>query len=163
MNDKFLCVLAGYDSITAEIILNLQNDLYNSGYSGTQTKDIPHHITLGTFPIEKENELILLLNRIATEHRRFDISFNHIGIFGGAKVLFVAPDTNTELLNLKECFEENKNWTPHSTLLIDEPDKIVSALPIVMNRFKPMNGKIIELLLYEFWPTRHIATVSLQK
>jgi 2'-5' RNA ligase len=163
MTDKFLCVLAGYDSITTKNISNLQNDLYDSGYNGTQTKDVPHHITLGTFPTEKENELILLLKRIATEFKEFEISLNHIGIFEGAKVLFVAPDTNTNLLNLKEHFGDSKNWTPHSTLLIDEPEKIMSALPIVMNRFKPLNGKINKLYLYEFWPTRHMLTISSQE
>ncbi|MHB8131895.1 MAG: 2'-5' RNA ligase family protein [Mobilitalea sp.] len=162
MNDKFLCVLAGYDSTTAQNISNLQNELYDSGYSGTQTKDIPHHITLETFPTGKENELILLLNRIATELWEFEITFNHIGIFGGAKVLFVAPDTDINLLNLKEYFGASKNWTPHSTLLIDKPEVIMSALPIVMNRFKPLNGKISKLYLYEFWPTRHVLTISLR-
>lgn len=27
----------------------------------------------------------------------FEVTFNHIGIFGGARVLFVAPDSNDKL------------------------------------------------------------------
>ncbi len=163
MNDKSLYVLAGYDSITALNISKLQNSLYDSGFSGTQTKDIPHHITLGTFPTEKENELVLLLKRISTELKEFYVSFNHIGIFGGSKVLFIAPDTSANLLKFKECFGDSKNWTPHSTLLIDEPEKVINALPIVMNNFNSFDGKIKYLFLYEFWPTRHILTVSFQE
>ena len=47
--DKIYCVLAGYDAQTEQYLAGLQQSLYGRGFSGTQTKDIFMHITLGTF------------------------------------------------------------------------------------------------------------------
>ena len=53
-------------------------------------------------------------------------------------------------------------WTPHATILIDEPDVICKAMPILLDSFHPFMGKITKLHLCAFWPTREIATVDLK-
>ena len=162
MSNKALYILAGYDDLTESQLSAIQNKLYDKGFTGTHTKNIPQHITLGSFPTEQENELIVMLSKTAKETAPFEITFNHVGVFGGSKVLFIAPDTNTALLNLKERFGDAYNWTPHTTMLIDEPDAIYSALPAVMENFAAFSGKVTKLHLYEFFPTRHILTVNLE-
>ena len=162
MSDKFLCVLAGYDAITENELNKIKNILDQNGFIGNQTKGLPNHITLGYFSVDREKELIDKLQAISSELNVVNISFNHIGIFGGSKVIFISPDTNSDLINLKEKFEENINWTPHSTLLIDEPEIIQKVIPLIMDNFKPMQGTIESLHLYEFMPARHILSVSLQ-
>jgi 2'-5' RNA ligase len=162
MSDKFLCVLAGYDSNIENEINKITEKLLQNGFVGNQTKGLPNHITVGYFPVEKENDLVVQLNDISCKLEKIRVSFNHIGIFGGSKVLFTAPDPTKELITLKEKFEESINWTPHSTLLIDEPENTIKALPIVMNEFKPMQGYIEYLHLYEFMPARHILSVQLR-
>lgn len=162
MSDKALYVLAGYDDITEMHLANIQNKLYEHGFTGTHTKNIPQHITLGSFPTEKEPELINLLRELSMEVPSFEVTFNHIGIFGGARVLFAAPDPNDQLLKLKERFGESYNWTPHTTMLIDNPDVIYKALPIVMENFAAFKGRITALHLYEFFPTRHILSVHFE-
>lgn len=76
-------------------------------------------------------------------------------------VLFIAPDSSKELLELKENFGESFGWTPHTTMIIDKPEVILKTLPIVIKEFSSFCGQITTLHLYEFWPTRHILSVCL--
>ncbi len=161
MAEKALYILAGYDDVTEKRLSEIQNLLYTEGFTGTHTKNIPQHITLGSFPTEKEQELVSDLKLLSKTASSFEVTFNHVGIFGGSRVLFIAPDSNEKLLRLKEHFGSAYNWTPHTTMLIDTPDTIYKALPFVMNSFSSFSGKITTLHLYEFFPTRHILTVSL--
>lgn len=163
MADKALYVLAGYDSETERDLSSLQNKLYEKGFSGQQTKNIPQHITLGSFPVEMEQALIARLQAVAQETTEFPVTFNHIGIFGGAKVLFIAPDCNRELLALKDNFGKEQGWTPHTTMLIDEPEVILQAAKIILEQFSSFAGNVTTLHLYEFWPTRHILSVELKR
>ncbi|WP_312433355.1 2'-5' RNA ligase family protein [Lacrimispora sp.] len=162
MEKKILCVMAGYDDKTEQYLASMQNNLYVNGFVGTHTKYLPQHITLGTFPIEKEAQLIDLVTRASQEIKPFDITFNHIGIFNGSEVLFVAPDPNNNLFILKESFGDSYNWTPHTTMLIDTPQNIYTALPILSDSFKSFQGTIQNIHLYEFWPSRHILSLSLK-
>lgn len=163
MESKALYVMAGYDDNTEKYLAGIQNKLYEQGFVGRQTKNIPQHITLGSFPVDKEEELKEMLQKLGDTQKAFEISFNHVGIFGGSNVLFVAPDSNKELLEMKEEFGESFGWTPHTTMIIDEPDVVLKALPIVMNEFTAFEGKITTVHLYEFWPTRHILSVRLKE
>ena len=162
MQNKFLCIMAGYDEDTENYLAGIQKKLYAVGLTGEHTKNIPQHITLQTYPTEQEAELVRMLETIAGEIQSFDVCFSHIGIFTGGKVLFIAPDKDTDLIALKERFCPSFDWTPHTTILIDEPENIQQALPLVMKAFSSFNGKVTSLHLYEFWPTRHILTVDLQ-
>ena len=163
MADKALYILAGYDDETESHLFSFQNRLYRQGFTGTHTKNILQHITLASFPVEKEEELKQMLVDMSEDFSSFDITFNHVGIFGGERVLFIAPDTNLQLLKLKETFSDSYNWTPHTTVLIDTPDMIYKALPEVMKDFSAFKGKVSALHLYEFFPTRHILSVDLKK
>ena len=162
MSNKALYIMAGYDDKTEKYLSSIQNKLYECGFIGTHTKNIPQHITLGSFSLDKESELKNLLQELSVQIKPFEITFNHIGVFGGSRVLFVAPDPNYKLLELKERFGDSYNWTPHTTMIIDNSDTIFEALPIVMNEFTAFAGKITSLHLYEFFPTRHILSVDFE-
>ena len=159
---KALYVLAGYDDNTEKYLSGIQNKLYEAGFVGNQTKNIPMHITMGSFPCEKEEEMIEMMKKLSEEVASFDITFNHIGMFGGGNVLFIAPDTNRELLDLKELFGTSYNWAAHTTMLIDDAGVIGKALPVVIDNFKAFAGRVEKLHLYEFFPTRHIISVDLK-
>ena len=100
-----------------------------------------------------------LLQKLSEEVSSFDISFNHVGIFAGGYVLFIAPDHNAALLKLKENFGDSFDWTAHTTMLIDQPETVCAALPILMKDFTAFRGRVNALHLYEFFPTRHILSV----
>lgn len=161
MADKFLCILAGYDDPTEAHLCALQQSLYDAGFVGTHTKNIPQHATVGFGDCKDEAAMIDLVRRVAASTEPFDVTFNHIGIFGGGKVLFIAPDVSHALLNLKENFGSSDNWTAHTTMLIDDPDTIRRALPVLQAQFAAFRGQFRYLHLYEFWPTRHIISVPL--
>lgn len=163
MDKKILCVMAGYDDDTEQRLAAMQNKLYEKGFVGTHTKNLPQHITLGTFSTEKETELIDIVTRVSQEIKPFDITFNHVGIFNGSNILFVAPDSNSSLFKLKENFGESYNWTPHTTMLIDKPGNIYAALPFLAESFKSFQGSVQNIHLYEFWPSRHILSMTFAK
>ena len=160
MNEKFLCVMAGYDEPTEAHLSSLQNELYKAGFIGTHTKNLPQHITLATYPLERESEILALVKDVAAKTERFDITINHIGLFGGSKVCFIVPDPNTKLLDLKECFGDSHNWTPHTTMLIDEPARIFEAIPVLAEHFTAFQGKVEYIHLYEFWPAKRLLTLE---
>jgi 2'-5' RNA ligase len=164
MAEKALYVLAGYDDDTERELARIQNVLYEKGFSGSQTKGIPMHFTLGSYDTSREEELKERIEQIAKTQATFSAGFNHIGLFTlpASDVLFLQPEITTEMLQLKDCFKDNMDtfpWSPHTTLLIDKREEILRAIPIVEEEFKPMTGKVSALYLYEFWPTRHILTV----
>lgn len=163
MAEQALYVLAEYDDQTERTLAALQDRLYELGFSGTQTRDIFMHITLGSFPVEKEEEVKELVKQAAQSGGAFDVTLNHVGIFGGQEtnVLFIAPDINRELLALKERFGGSFGWTAHTTLLIDRPEVIHRAVPAVLERFSVFTGRVTALHLYAFWPSRHILSVRL--
>jgi len=161
MQDKFLCVLAGYDDQTEARLAALQNTLYEAGFSGSQTRNIPMHITAGTFPVEEEERAAALVRSVAAATQPFEVSLSHIGLFAGSRVLFVAPDGKRELFELREHFGAFHGWVPHTTMLIDQPETVYRALPVLMDAFAPSCGTITCLHLYEFFPSRHILTVAL--
>ncbi len=164
MSDKRLYVLAGFDPVTEEKLNTFQNNLYARGFNGTQTKNIPPHITLGTESPEREVPFLRYLRDIADEAYDFDVTFDYLGIFSGGRVLFAAPVPTHDLLDLHLRIDCNDaNWTPHATLLIDDPSVILQALPQTLAGFTPFTGRLDRLYLYEFFPARHIATLELGK
>lgn len=160
--EKLLCVMAGYDGETERRVEALRQNLVEAGYVGRQTPDIPHHITLGSFGPSEEERVEALAGKAAAEIRSFPVTFNHIGVFGGSQVLFLAPDPNRELLALREMFGDSWNWTPHTTLLIDEPARLFQAAPLAAGSFQAFSGRVEALLFYEFWPARPISVLPLQ-
>ena len=164
MDNKALYVLAGYDEASEARLVALQYRLYERGFGGLQTRDIPQHITMGSYPVDTEAELCARLRLLSREAAAFDVNISHIGIFPGAGVLFAAPDANAGLLALREHFSDSRDefvWTPHTTILIDSPEVIYRALPVVMEAFSPLSGRVTALHLYEFFPAQHILSVPL--
>ena len=81
-------------------------------------------------------------------------------------VLFFGPDVNMELLALQQPFEQDRikehEWTAHTTLMMDEPEVILKALPIVVEQFNGFHATVESVSLYEFWPSRFICQCPLQ-
>lgn len=164
MKEKFLCVMAEYDRETDEKLKAVQKVLFDNGFVGKQTKGLPNHITLGTFDIAHEEQIIQKIKEASGQTDSFNIRLNNIGLFG-LSVLFVAPAVNHQLLDLQSmfngCYADGMDWTAHTTFLIDEPKVIQKALPVVAQEFKSFVGKIESISLYEFWPTRFMLRETL--
>ncbi|MBO3444886.1 MULTISPECIES: 2'-5' RNA ligase family protein [Clostridia] len=164
MECKRLYVMAQYDEET-EIRLNkIKKSLLDAGITGNLASDFPNHITLGSFELDKESELKNKIRKICKSTKKIPISFDNIGLFG-MKVLFIAPSVTYELLNLQEPFNhsypDNFNWVAHTTMILDEPDIIQKALPIVAENFSSFSGYIESVVLYEYSPSRFILKENL--
>ncbi len=162
MSSKALYILAGLDDFGQNTMTEYQNNLIRAGLIGTQTKNIPYHITIGSFDTTMEADLINQITEYANNNHSFSLMYNHLGIFSGGKVLFACPDVTQKLLHLKENFNSSDNWTAHTTLFIEEKEQVLRAVDLLLAEFKPFTAKIDSLHLYEFFPTRHILTVKLK-
>lgn len=165
MAEQFLTLMADLDDVSQEIMSGWYNALKETSFTGTQTPGIPYHISLATFPLEKEQEAVALMQKVAAEFAPVSVHISHMGMFAGGKVLFGAPDMSPELTALHDaCASETVQqypWTPHATILIDEPETVCDALRVLVKSFHPFVGKITRLHLCAFWPTREIAAVEL--
>ena len=166
MAEQFLTLMADLDDESQHIMSQLYAQLQMAGFTGTQTPGLPYHISLASFPLEKEREAIQITKEIASEFGPITVHISHIGLFAGGKVLFGAPDMKPSgLMLLHEAIKteigDDFLWTPHATVLIDEPETICKAIPVLLESFTPFIGKITGLHLCAFWPTREIMSVSL--
>ncbi len=166
MAETFLTLMADYDMAAQFRMDGWYNAIQRAGFSGTQTPGLNHHISLATFPVEAEAEAIALTKRIAAEYAPVEVHVSHVGLFAGSRVLFAAPESNPALTALQRACADDRPlnghpWTPHTTMLIDTPENIVAALPVLMEKFEPFRGRITHLHLCAFWPTREILRVPL--
>lgn len=171
MAEQFLTLMADLDDDAQERLTGWYGALMRAGFTGTQTPGLPYHISLTTFPVEKEREAIEITRRAAAEFAAVPVHISHIGLFAGGKVLFAAPERSAELDALHNACAydaiaydapQQHPWTPHMTVLIDEPDAVFTALPVLMGSFAPFVGKITRLHLCAFWPTREILSAELR-
>lgn len=168
MAEQFLTLMADFDEESQKIMGEWYDHLKAEGFIGVQTPGLPFHISLGKFALDKEQEVIQEMHRLAENMTQPSVHLSHIGIFAGGRVLFCGPDMNPpELLPIRNAIQVETDdqfpWTPHATILIDEADTVCKALPVLLKYFHPFVGKITKLHLCAFWPTREIATVELKK
>ena len=165
MAEQFLTLMGDLDEASQKRMGGWYQSLQEAGFTGTQTS-LPYHISLSTFPLEKEREAVELMQKAASAFSPIPVHISHIGIFPGGRVLFGAPERSAALTALHESCDAGAPqpypWTPHATLLIDKPETICAAVPVLVASFAPFVGKIIRLHLCAFWPTREIASLELK-
>ena len=168
MAEAFLTLMADLDDTSQRILRAWYRKLRDAGFTGVQTPDLPFHISLASFSLDRELEAVEEMKELAARFSALPVHISHIGLFAGGRVLYAAPDMNpADLLALRRAIrtetQDRFPWTPHATIMIDEPETIRQALPILEEQFQPFMGRITRLHLCAFWPTREICTVSLKK
>ena len=167
MAEEFLTLMAELDDDSQQTLSKWYEELREAGFIGVQTPDLPFHVSMGCFSLDKEASVINEMNELAARFPSIPVHISHIGLFAGGKVLYAAPDMNPAgLLDLRQAIQTETRemfpWTPHCTIIIDETETIQKALPILVQHFQPFMGRITKLHLCAFWPTREIATVYLK-
>ena len=168
MAEEFLTLMADLDEESQKIMGEWYEKLQDAGFIGEQTPNLPFHISLASFSLEKELEVVSEMKELAEQFSTVPVHISHIGLFAGGRVLYAAPDMNPAgLLEVREAIktetDERFLWTPHATILIDNEETIQKALPVLIKHFHPFMGKITKLHLCAFWPTREIASISLKQ
>ncbi len=165
MAEEFLTLMADLDDASQARMAAWYGALKNEGFTGVQTPGLPYHISLASFPLDREREAAALMKKAGAAFPAIPVHISHIGLFAGGRVLFCAPERSPRLDDLHGACETDprpdRPWTPHATLLIDEPDAVCAALPTLLKAFYPFEGSIVRLHLCAFWPTREIASVEL--
>lgn len=166
MENRRIYLLAQFDESTNKTLAVIYDKLVQTGLVGEQTKGIPYHFNLGSFDLEHESQILERVQTVSAKTKVFDIGLSHIGLFG-LKVLFLTPSMSTQLLDLYKdlvpdaVINSCHNWVAHTTILIDNPDNIQTAIPIVAQSFTPFIAKIQSVGVYEFFPKKFIAEYNL--
>ena len=161
MKDKRVYLLAQFDAATEQRLTGIYEELARAGYVGQQTPGVPYHFTMGSFPVEREAGVLERAREVCRRTNAFDINLSHIGLFG-LRVLFIAPAMNGALLSLRNALVPEEpatgchEWVAHATLLMDEPDIIHGAIPVVARHFEPFQARVVSVGIYEFFPARFI-------
>lgn len=166
MEEKFLALMADLDDDTQELMSGWYGSLTASGFKGVQTPDLPYHITMAILPPDREDEAVALMKKTAEDFSKFPVHISHIGMFAEGRVLFAAPERDDVLNRFHEATDFNipqpHPWTPHVTILTDEPETVQQAIPLVVRSFKPVTGMVTRLHLCAFQPKREIFAAELR-
>jgi 2'-5' RNA ligase len=166
VEEKRIYLLAQFDQASNKKLALIYDRLVAVGLVGEQTKGIPYHITLGSFGLADQRQVIERAREVCFKTRGFKVNLSHIALFG-LRVLFIAPAMNTQLLQLYndlapgETTSGYHHWVAHATLLIDHPDNIQRAIPIVAENFAPFEATIESVGVLEFPPAEVIAEFEL--
>ena len=165
MAEQFLTLMADLDEESQMRMNSWYHALQKAGFTGTQTPGLPYHISLATFPLAQEKAAVEITQNAAAEFAPIPVHISHIGMFAGGRILFGGPEKDFSLAALRDACKpltpEPHPWTPHVTILIDEPEIVHAALPVFIKSFVPFIGTITRLHLCAFWPTREIAAAEL--
>ena len=166
MAEEFLTIMADLDDNAQARMSAWYDALKEAGFTGKQTPGLPFHISLATFPLDKEQEAVAITRKAGAAFSAVPVHISHMGLFAGGRVLFCGPERNPGLDALNAACEKYPSkypWTPHATMLIDDADTVLAALPVLVNHFQPFTANITRLHLCAFWPTREILSVQLQE
>lgn len=168
MAEEFLTLMADLDPESQRTLGGWYNKLQQAGFTGEQTPGLPFHISLACFSLDREAEAVREIEELAGRFSAVPVHISHIGLFAGGRILYAAPDMNPQdLLSLRRAIKTETRdkypWTPHATLLIDQPETIQRALPVLLDHFHPFMATVTRLHLCAFWPTREIAAAALGK
>jgi len=156
MKGTFLSVMACFDPQADEKFGVIRASLKQAGFKGRQSKNLPNHITLGIYEPDMEESLTSRINDLADSTDAISVSFGNVGLFG-LRVAFIAPVVNHRLLEIHEALPFSEEpWSPHVTMLIEDDEVIIKALPIIKENFIPFEATISSICLYQFKPTRFI-------
>lgn len=158
--NKFLTVFAVFDEATQKKLKSFQDSVLALGCPGTQTMDIPFHISLGSFKVEDERGLKARIKAACLQQRAFEIRLHKVGHFSN-RVLFVEPEENAPLRRLHDLFDGNFAdgfpWHAHATIFCGEEEQVLKARQRLNDIFTPVNATITGIQMGEFFPTRMIA------
>lgn len=161
---EFLTVMAVLDEETQRKMTELQQKIISSGLKGTQTMGIPFHLSLGSFPTDREKELTERIIRIAPAVRKFSVLLKQWNTFG-FRVLFAEPEITDELVALHALFDGNYAdgfpWQPHCTLFCGEESEVRQALSLVEDAAFPIHTEITAIEMGKFFPPRFICRENL--
>ena len=140
--------------------------------------DLPPHITLGIYEDISEDLLKQWFLEVVEDQKVVPLNFKHLGLFG-LNVLFLAPKANQNIFDLHKRIHaqyddkhgelgylytiKSGEFMPHASLVVNEKEKVLKAVEVIGESFKPFNAEIVELQLCTFYPMKVLKTISLKR
>ncbi len=162
--DKFITVMAIFDDNMQDKMQEIAMDFERQYGFDKKTKDIPYHITLGSYAVEETDEIVSRIEDVAGKTKTFTVKFAGLNHIGNA-VRYMEPEMCEELLDLHSYFDSDyangyEDWLPHATLYIhNEPEKINLPQEILDKVNQLTDAKIVGIELGEFFPAKKIVRV----
>lgn len=164
--EKFLTIYAVFDDETQSQLKDWQSAILQSGLQGSQSMDIPFHISLGSFSVENKEKLIVLLQNACAKYSSFTVDLLSIKKFNN-RVLYIEPSVPSELINLHCIFDSNYAdglpYVPHTTIFIGNDNEVAISENILLQCFSPIKATVTEIHLCEFFPAKFITKIELNK
>ena len=156
---KFLTVIAVLDDETQERMNALQQKILSTGLVGTQTMQIPFHISLGSYPPDCGDEVLRSVRETAGKQTSFPIKLIGIHSFS-ERVLFLQPEENERLTALHSVFDcaypQGFPWVPHATLFCGEEAEVRAAKKMIEDTVFPIDARVTAIELGRFFPAEKI-------
>lgn len=166
MAEKFLTVYAVLDDTAQQTLLAYRQMLEAAGINGTQTNDIPYHISLGSYPVDCADMLQTKIKDTCAQTAPFALGFPAIGNFGH-RVLFAHPEHSDAIMRLRGVFDNDYPkafpYYPHCTILQDTQEQVIRAEKLLEPCFTPFTATVIGIELGEFFPARRLLYVPFAK
>ncbi|HCX62150.1 MAG TPA: hypothetical protein DHU59_06910 [Clostridiales bacterium] len=172
---RTLCVMGTFDSQANKEVLLIKERLKAEGIS---TDIYEPHITFGIYTELDEASLIKWVSKVAEQHKKFKIYFNHFGFFPDAPFCFLAPSSSYNLLELHSGIREKydnfcadkgclyslkqQKWTPHMTIASVEPGQEERLLSILWKNFSPFTAELTKLKITSSDTSEDVGVFELQ-
>lgn len=172
---RTLCVMGTFDSRTTQEVYQIKEKLKMQGITIDAYEP---HITFGIYTELDEASLLKWVDKIAKQHKRIQICFNHFGFFSDARLCFLAPCSSYSLLELHSSIHEKydnccmdkgclysikqKNWTPHMTIAsvdLGQEEKLLSTL---WENFSPFISELTRLKITASDTSKDIGVFELE-
>lgn len=165
MAEKFLTVYAVLDKAAQQTLLRFRRILEAAGITGTQTNEIPFHVSLGSYPPDCAETLTARLREVCARTAPFPLRFPALGRFD--RVLFARPEESAAIRRLRGEFDSDYPhafpYKPHCTLLQDAPPNITRAEALLTPCFTPLDARVVGIELGEFFPARRLENAPFLK
>lgn len=159
--DKFITVMAIFDGETQKKFEELNALMKEKFGEDGKTKDIPYHISLGSYAPEDTEKIVERIKQVAREIKSFSVIFEGLQHFGNM-VRWMKPRMSEELMDLHLYFDADyangyPDWLPHATVFIHkEPAELelTEAMQEILETMK--EARIVGIELGEFFPAKFI-------
>ncbi|MBQ4051037.1 MAG: 2'-5' RNA ligase family protein [Oscillospiraceae bacterium] len=162
--EKFITVMAVFDDETQAKLQALSDAFAEIYGEDTKTKDIPYHITLGSYPPEDADEIAARIRAVTAGTKPLKVIFGEFGHFGNV-VRWLAPEISDELMALHLHFDSDyangyPGWRPHATIYRHSVpvEELPDALIAMAGEIRKATVTGIEL--GEFFPVKKIMDAS---
>ena len=159
--EKFITVMAIFDSETQKKFEEL-NVLMKEKYGADgKTKDIPYHISLGSYAPEDAEMIVERIKQVAVENKSFPVFFEGLQHFGNV-VRWMKPRMSEELMNLHLHFDNDyangyPEWAAHATVFIHKEPTELELTDALQEKLEALKeARIVGIELGEFFPAKFI-------